>query len=756
MTSSFTETSAVDNKINNDANMPNSTSATNQNFASESSRLAAINKIIGTKRLSQSPLAQVIAPLLVALDWFGAPNQLLACMPDEKTPLEINDLAKILADQGFNLQRKNYSQWRSSHGVEHLPTGSIIVSDNEALVFLGCQGDELWWHDGKTAVKKLLPEQDVELLLIEKDASFQSLDAPQKKWLNKIFGSAKREINGVILISLITNILALAISLFTMFVYNVVIPTGAVDSLWAIASGALIVVLGAWALRLARVKLITRMTGWAGARISNMAMRKTLGLPAEVSTRLGVENNLIRLRSLEGVRQWFGGAGGAINIDYPFMVIFLFVIALLGGWIVLVPLISILVFILISWPISNLINARASHVSQISRKLGELTSVVTHRLRALRGVRGSALWEKRISELVAQSIVANRDYALANSFAQTLGQAFSMFTVLATMAVGISLVLSGTMNTGGLIATMMLIWRVTTPLQQMFANQIRVKQLIDSTRQLNRLLASSGEASNPQFVSPVTSLSPTVDADRIYYRYSADHEPALSGISFNVEPGSVVAVVGPNGSGKTTLLKTLAGIKQPQNGRVIVGGKDIRQFDPADYRAWLGYLPQSLPGLPITVREALLLHRPEASDQAIMEALALVAGEQWWSLLGASSATSALDLNFLPWRSDRQATRGRYIIRLSAAILGRPSLLLLDDPLGDCDPALDPLLISLINKLRGQCTIILATHRPDLIQCADLIAVLNEGALAHFGPVTPPTDTPLNDTPEQANSSENN
>ena len=714
---------------------------THATYASEPARIEAINTALGAQRLQESAYARCIAPLLIALDWFGAPRSLLNSLTEDINPVGEDDIREVLSQQGYRTMRQGWSQYRSQGGgLDQLPVGSLLIHGGEPRIYLGRANEQDWWHDGHSMSPDFLPAPNDVLLLVQKDPEHQFLDAPKAGWFNKLLFKARREIGGVLFISFVANLLALAISLFTMFVYNTVIPSGSTATLWAMTGGALIAILGAWGIRLARVRLVSRMTGWAGTKISDIALRKTLNLPAEVSSRLGVENNLIRLRSIEGVRQWFGGGGGAVNADYVFVVIFLIVIGLLGGWIVLVPICGLFLYWLLSIPLAKAVQARSGEVGRISRKLGEMTTVLVRRLRSLRGVRGSALWNRHLSELVAQSVAANRDYALINALTQTIGQSLTMLTVLATMGLGIMLVLSGHMNTGGLIATMMLIWRVTTPAQQLFSSQVRIKQLIDAGRQLDRLLATPGEASNPQIVSPVTALSPAIAADRLYYRYSADREPALSGVSFKVEPGQILAVVGPNGAGKTTLIELLSGVRQPQNGRVLLDGRDIRQFDPADYRAWHGYMPQQIPGLPLTLRQSMSLRATLATDDEISAALARVAGEQWWQFFGKDSREAGLAINITPWREDRDALRGRYIVRMAASLLGTPPLILLDDPLGDRDPALDGHFLRLLDELRGTTTVIMTTHRPDLIQRADLIAVLDDGALAHFGPVTPPQD----------------
>jgi ATP-binding cassette, subfamily C, bacterial LapB len=708
-------------------------------WSSENARLAVINAVLGEDRLAANPLLRCLAPLLIAVNWFGSPRNLLPHVSNDGNAFNLAQLSSLLSAEGYRVQPHTWSDWQCRHGsLDTLPVGSIVIANDAPRVYLGRTDGQDWWHDGHQLMPAAAPREQDTLLHIQRSDDHAPPDAPQRGWLQKLFFTARREIGGILFVSFIANLLALAISLFTMFVYNTVIPSGAVSTVWAMALGAVIAVIGAWGLRIARTGVVARLTAWAGAQIGQAAMSKTLGLPLDVSARAGVENNLIRLRSLEGVRQWFGGAGGAISADYPFVVIFILVIAFLGGWIALVPVVGLLLFAAVSWPLARFVEERANRSSRASRRLGELTTVTIHRLRALRGVRGSALWNRRLAELVAQSVATNRDYALASALTQTVGQAIGMLTVLATMGTGIALVLAGNMSTGGLIAAMMLIWRITTPAQQMFGTQVRLKQLGDSSRQLERLLESVGEAANPHMASTVANLQPAVEADRLFYRYSADREPALNGVSFKLEAGQILAVVGPNAGGKTTLLETLAGLHAPQNGRVLVGGRDIRQFDPADYRAWIGYLPQHIAGLPTTLRQSMQLRRPASADFEISAALERVAGPAWWTLFDAASAEAALDARITPWRDDLAALRGRFVARLAAAILGEPRLIILDDPLGDKDPALDPYLMRLLDTLRGSSTVILATHRPELIQRADFIAVLTDGALAHFGPVAAP------------------
>ncbi len=705
-------------------------------FTREESRIAAINRIIGTRRLAESALASSIAPLLVALDWFGAPQSLLEHLPAETAHLGLQEYCGILQGLGFKVTRTPWSAWQK--GVASLPTSSVLFSGQQCHIYLGRIQEIDWWHDGSQVCSGFTPQPGSTLFLIEDDIDSVPIDLPQPDWLLKLGLEGRRELSGVLLTSLAINLLMVSISFYTMNVYNTVIPGGATGTLWTLTIGVLIAVFGGWWLRIARTQILSRLSAWAGSRIGAATVRKTLGLPVDVSARLGVDNNLSRLRSVEGVRQFFGGAGGLISFDYPMIPVFLIAIGIMGGWVVVVPLVSLLLFLGISIPFSSYIENRSSRMGKASRKLNDVTSVLASRLRTLRGVPGSSLSRQHLAELVAQSVEANREYALASNLVQSIGNTLGMLTVLSTMGVGVLLVMSDLMTSGGLIATMMLIWKVTTPAQQAFVAKVRIKQLFDSGRQLDRLMTATGELQKAQGASPVRHLQAEITADRLFYRYSADREPALNGITFKAEPGKIIAVTGPNGAGKTTLLDMLAGLYQPQNGRVLVGGQDIRQFDVSDYRSWLGYLPQDISVLPLDVRTMMQLRCPEAGDTQMQEALQRVAGDTWWHLIGADSAELALEMRMEPWREDRDAIIQRFVVRLAASIMGNPALLLLDDPLRVRNPQLDGHMIALLEELRGTTTIIIATHRSDLIQRADEIVILNEGNLVYNGPVAPP------------------
>lgn len=704
-----------------------------QVFWSERARMQRFATLIGEARLGASAIARCLPALLVTLDWFGAPRNLVPSLPAQGAGFTVEDLRALLVDIGF---RSDYLPCgKRDNLMESLPVGSLAITDQHCMLYLGRLDNQDWWHDGANPVAGWQPSSGTEFLMIQRNAGFVPIDAPQPDWFAQLMAKAHRELAGIGLISLVTNLLALSVSLFTMTVYNSVIPSGATGTLATLGLGVIIAIIGGWVLRLGRAALLARMGAWAGASIGNAAFRKTLGLPLEYSSRLGLNNNLNRMRSLEGVRQYLSGAGGVALVDYPFVLVFIVVIAMLGGWIVFVPIIGLLLFLLAARLVQPYVQRKAVHAGRVGNRLLEEYSNGIQRLRSLQGISGNHHWLRRMRDMSSQAAQANRDLALAQALIQSIGQALGMFTVLGTMAAGIALILAQDMTAGGLIATMMLVWHVTTPAQQFFSLSLRMSQIKESRLQLDRLMQSAGEAQHPQMYSPIEPLAPRIAVDHLYYRYTAEQEPALNGISFELQPGHRVVVVGPNGAGKSTLLQCLSGVRMPQSGRVVLDGRDIRQFDPADYRVWVGFHAQTLHNLPLAVRDFLQLSHPSASDERIAACFTRVAGEIWWRLLGCTSEEEALSLQLDPWREDPDALRIRYVVGMVEAVLDDPPLLLLDDPLRDGDPMLEGMFKRLLDNLRGVSTVVIATHRADLIESADTIVILDQGKLIHVGPV---------------------
>jgi ATP-binding cassette, subfamily C, bacterial LapB len=703
---------------------------------SETVWLERLEAAVGDDRRAASPVAAALPAMLVALGWLGTARSLAALLPAADTPMTLDHLELILPILGFRTRRVVATGVPSD--TSRLPTGSLVQTRaGDFGIYLGQpEGEDLWLVDG--SYRGLALSNGDTILAVEPDINFHAVNEARPNWFRGLFEQMRDQFFRLFAVSFAINMAALSVSLYTMVVYSVVIPSGATATIWSLALLALVVVIGGWMLSVGRQFLGSSMGAWAGTRIGTATMGKMLALPLETTTRLGALNNLIRMRGFENARMFLSGAGGLNLIDYPFIVIFLVVIALMGGWLVFVPIVALIAYAALALPISDYVGSKSTAAGIASSRLEENAVSAFQGMNAFYRAGADTRWLSNFAKLARESAARNRDYAIAVARAQAIGQVLSMLTVLAILCVGVVLVLGGVMHAGGLVAAMMLIWRITTPAQQAFGSIVRLRQVQSSIRQLDQLMATPAESTGSEFSSPVGLANVTLTAERIYYRPDADYDAALNGVSFSARAGERVAIVGPSAGGKSVLLECLAGLRRPQSGRVLMGGRDIRQFDTTEYRAWIGYVPQVVPALPLTVRDYLRLRRPTLSDTDAFAALERVVGPDWRELSAfGRSADRVLDRELNPFSEDIAELQFRHLIAFVAASLNRPAILLLDGDGIAGTPEWEPRILRYLDSIRGTTTVVWAPHSTAHIQACQQIVVLERGNVLRAGPTAP-------------------
>lgn len=703
----------------------------------ETAWLERLEAVVGRERGANSPLAAALPSLLVALGWPGAVRSLAALLPPPDVPLSMEELRRLLTDLGYRVHQ--VPARGTGLDTTHLRAGSIVQHSDTVAIYLGRPDGKDSWLVGDRVQDAFAPATGDTITAIEPDVDFHPVDEPRPGWFRNLFERVRDELFALFAMSTFINIAALAVSLYVMVVYSIVIPSGAAGSVWWIALFAAVVILGGWALRIGRQVVMSRISSWIGTRIGEAAMHKMLSFPLDISAKFGVQNNVIRMRSFESARQFLSGLGGTYLIDYPFVAIFVLVIALMGGWLVFVPIVALAIYALLALPTADYVASKSSAAGVASARLEEMASAAFIGINAFHHTGGGSQWLNRFADVAREAAARNRDFAIAVARAQAIGQALTEFTVLATLCIGIVLVLGGDMNAGGLVATMMLIWRITTPAQQAFGSLVRLRAVRSSVAQLDQLMMIAAERPGVDIASPCGIASATLTVERLYYRPDAEQEAALNGVSFTVPAGARVAVVGPNAGGKTALLECLAGLRRPQSGRVLVNGRDIRQFDATEYRAWIGYVPQVVPALPMSVRDYLRLRAPTLSDREALDAFGQVLGRDWTDIpTFACRAATVLDRQLNPFNEDHAELKLRYLVAFVAATLGNPSVLLLDGTGVSGDPLWDKRIEDYLDSIRGRTTVIWSPYSTAQIQSSDQIVIIERGTVLHAGPAARP------------------
>tara|TARA_B110000438_G_C15743732_1_gene619739 strand:- start:496 stop:1401 length:906 start_codon:yes stop_codon:yes gene_type:complete len=281
---------------------------------------------------------------------------------------------------------------------------------------------------------------------------------------------------------------------------------------------------------------------------------------------------------------------------------------------------------------------------------------------------------------------------------------------------------------GGIIAAVMLTGRAISPIAKLAGLMTRSNQTLSALKQLDTLMAQEGEFEDKAHLVSRTTLSGSINADNISFTYPNSDQRSLQSISLNIKAGEKIAIVGHNGSGKTTLAKLLLGLYQPTKGTIQFDGLNHHQIHPSDLRRNVGYLPQDITLFHGTIRDNILFGTRQVTEYQLIRAVQL-------SGVNVFTDNDSQGLDQQVGESGSSLSRGqRQSIVLARAILNSPQILLLDEPTASLDARAEKQFIQSINATAQNRTMLLITHKMDLLKLVDRILVLDKGKLIIDGP----------------------
>jgi ATP-binding cassette subfamily C protein LapB len=614
--------------------------------------------------------------------------------------------------------------------VSAVDYGPVALLTRHANGFTAARGpDETFWLpddaiDAAAPMFRLAPayyfDQRSELL---------DLERPHQWFRGSLF--ANRPLYGyAILAGLFVNLAAIAISLFTMAVYDRVIPNNALSSLVALLIGIIVIVLTDAGMRLVRGYLVDaagrRFDVSVGARI----FRQLLAMRG--ATRPQSAGTLANsVRDFETVREFFTSATLVTLGDVPFVLLFLAIIFWIGGWLVLVPLAAICVLVgaglLLQRPIHTAVAQAHREAAHKSAFLHEAMAGID----TIKAVNAQAWarrhWEAIIARNAETSLVSRQ----CTSFSGSLSSAVMNFVTIGTVALGAVLVAEGMITSGALIAAVILAGRTIQPFVQVAGLMARWQQTRLAVESLDTFMTAPGEEKSGQLQHVAAKGALSFRNVTFSYPPAADDVPpqtALEGVSFEIEAGSCVAILGRVGSGKSTALRLALNLDEPQSGHVLLDGVDVRQYHPAALRAAIGYAGQEAVLFHGTIRDNILAARPGLSDAELLAA-ARTAGLD--DLLSRSVTGLQTPVGE---RGARLSGGERQAVSLARALAGQPPVLLLDEPTSAMDNTTEQRVIAGLAEARRGLTTLIVTHKPALLPLASRIIVLDQGKVVMDGP----------------------
>jgi len=531
----------------------------------------------------------------------------------------------------------------------------------------------------------------------------------------------------VALAALLTNLFALATSGFSMIVYDRVMPNGAFETLTVLVIGVAIIFICDFIIRSLRAYFLDVAGAQADMVIADTLFEQVIDM--ELKSRKGPIGSIANsLREFETLREFMTSATLTTLIDIPFAIIFLCVIFAVGGPLVWVPLATIPLVV----GSSLLIQPRMKQLTQTSFEDGQTKHSVAietlQGIETIKAIGAGAIMRRRYQDIIAhQSAVGLKTRMLAQ-FAGNMSNLANQLVSVATVTYGVYLAQTGAIGTGAIVACSMLSGRSIAPLAQLAQLLTRINQSIASYKSLSNLMQQPREHKKNFAYMSRENWQGSIEFKNVTFNYPDQIENGIKDVSFKIEPGERVALVGKVGSGKSTLAKLMLGLYQPDSGSILIDGVDTRQIDTSDLRRNIGTVMQDVWLITGTVKQNISIGGFNPTDQEILEASELAGVHEF-----ISKHPDGYGLR-LKERGEGLSGGQRQAITIARALVGKPAIVLMDEPTSAMDISGEKILIDkLKSKLINQ-TIVVITHRASIIELIDKVIVIDQGRLVAQGP----------------------
>jgi ATP-binding cassette subfamily C protein LapB len=547
-----------------------------------------------------------------------------------------------------------------------------------------------------------------------------------RAWLTPILEDLKPLFKEAAALSFFVNILGLAGPVFVLQVYDRVVFHSGLATLVGLTIGMLLAIGFDFLLRQARAYLMQRVALKIDVATSRSLFNKVMALPLQTLEGRPSPFWQLLFRDVEGVRNMLSGPTALLAVDLPFTVLFIgliFVIAWPVAWVLLVILGC---FIALAWHSARVVGM-ASDMEKGATVARDsfLAEVIASRasIKALAMAQNiQERWERRQFNAITHSMKRGDE---GDTFVN-LGMGITILATVAMTTVGAVAIMNQVMTIGSLIAANMLAGRLLSPMNQLVGAWRAYAGFKQSANRLADIFTQQEDLGQSAVAMPPPIGR--IAFEQVHFAYGPKQAPVIADVTVRFAATGITAIVGTNGSGKTTLLKLLLGLYRPQKGRVLVDEADLAQFSRDDVARWIGYVPQDCILLNGTIRENIQHARPNATDQEILEAAAFAQAHK-------------LIVDF-PQGYDTPVGEGggrlsggmRQRISVARALLGNPSIIVMDEPTSSLDRQAEEDLAKTLANIAKDRPIIIVTHSPAILQVANAMIVMERGKITMQGP----------------------
>jgi len=562
-----------------------------------------------------------------------------------------------------------------------------------------------------TLIVKLTPKASKQSLIPLKNEAFS--------WFWSTMWRFRRFYYEAMVATVVANILTLATVFFAMTVFNRVIPAQAFTSLWTLTIGVGIAMVLEFAMRWMKARLVDE-----GGKRADLAVNATL-LREIMSVRLEHRPQSIgifasSMRDFDALRDFMSSSLFVTVADLPFVILFLAVIWLVAGPLVYIPLAVIVVLLILAFAVQPTL-MKAKKQSVLVESLLNLEMLKAHNAENYLQRR----WEKSNSASVKSFMQIRK----VNTWVTGLTTSLSQASTVAMIVLGVYLILDNTLSIGGLIAAKILVGRALGPVSQIVSLATRYQQAKNALQMLDGLVQRPRDRDHDQRYITPEGFDGHLLADNLEFVYPGSQAaPVVNGISLSLAPGERIALLGQVGSGKSTLLRLMAGLYKPSSGSVRIDNLDISQVEPSELRSRIGYVGQESQLFMGSLRDNLVLSDNWITDERIMEVL---------KALGLYPMVAAHPRGLdMPLTEAGGGLSGgqRQLLSVARMMLRDPVYVFMDEPTSNMDQDTEARVIRVLGDWLTGRTLLISTHRPQLLQWVDRIAVMQKGKIVSQGP----------------------
>ncbi|MCD8517289.1 MAG: type I secretion system permease/ATPase [Burkholderiaceae bacterium] len=528
--------------------------------------------------------------------------------------------------------------------------------------------------------------------------------------------------------TVVANILTLATVFFTMNVFNRVIPAQAYVSLWTLTVGVAIAMGLEFLMRWLKARLVDE-----GAKRADLAVNSTL-LREIMSVRLDHRPQSIgifssAMRDFDTLREFISSSLFVTIADLPFVVMFLFLIWVIGGPLVLVPLVVVPVLMVLSLLVQpKLMHAMRKNMQQAGEKQSVLVEALIN-LETLKAHNAEGYLQRRWERSNAAAVKSFMDVRKTSVWLTGLTTTLQQATSVAIIVMGVYLIHDNTLSLGGLIACNILAGRAVMPLGHIVQLATRYQQAKTSLEMLDGLVQRPRDREHERRYITPENFEGALQAEQLQFTYPGpDAIPVIDRVSLTLKPGEHMALLGHVGCGKSTLLRLMAGFYKPASGSLRVDDLDMLQIEPSALRSRIGYIGQDAQLFMGTLRENLILSDVWITDEQIMKVL---------ELLGISAMVKAHPRGLdMPLTEAGGGLSGgqRQLLTIARMILRDPIYVFMDEPTASMDQDTEARVIRVLGDWLEGRTLLISTHRPQLLTWVDRVAVMQKGKIISEGP----------------------